>query len=189
MPPDQPKSLPLGKEATIASAFFRQQLASYAAVHLDQRNKITHFVGIPLIVFSLLLVLTLWHVPPAADMSAGLVVAVIAVLGWLALDIGIGLVLAVVMLPTWYAARALADALGTPTSIWTAFAVLFIGGWILQFVGHHYEGKRPALLDNLFQAFIAPMFLVAEILVLRGMRPDLAALMGDRVGHGSVTSR
>jgi uncharacterized membrane protein YGL010W len=45
------------------------------------------------------------------------------------------------------------------------------------------------LLDNLFQAFIAPMFLVAEILVLRGMRPDLAALMGDRVGHGSVTSR
>lgn len=173
----------------MANAFFRRQLASYAAVHLDQRNKITHFVGIPLIVFSLLLILTRWPVALGPDVSAALIVAVIAVLGWLALDIGIGLALAVVMLPTWYAARALADALATATSIWTAFAVLFIGGWILQFVGHHYEGKRPALLDNLFQAFIAPMFLVAEILVLRGVRPDLAALMGDRIDHGKVTSQ
>ena len=177
------------KEAAIANAFFRQQLASYAAVHLDQRNKITHFVGIPLIVFSMLLILTLWHIAPGREVSVALVVAVVAALGWLALDLGIGLVLAVVMLPTWYAAHALADALGTPPSLWTAFAVLFIGGWILQFVGHHYEGKRPALLDNLFQAFIAPMFLVAEILVLRGMRPDLATLMGDHLGRGKVTSQ
>lgn len=36
---------------------------------------------------------------------------------------------------------------------------LFIGGWALQFLGHHYEGKRPALMDTIFQAFIGPMFL------------------------------
>ena len=40
--------------------------------------------------------------------------------------------------------------------------MLFVGGWVLQFLGHHYEGKRPALLDNIFQGFIGPMFLVAE---------------------------
>ena len=33
---------------------FRRQLASYASVHRDWRNKATHFVGIPIIVFSLL---------------------------------------------------------------------------------------------------------------------------------------
>jgi uncharacterized membrane protein YGL010W len=67
----------------------------------------------------------------------------------------------------------------------TAFAVLFIGGWALQFLGHHYEGKRPALLDNIFQGFIGPMFLVAETLVASGYRADLAAMMGE----GDVTAR
>jgi len=62
--------------------------------------------------------------------------------------------------------------------------VLFVGGWILQFLGHHYEGRRPALLDNIFQAFIGPMFLVAETMVLLGHRPDLANLMHQPHAQG-----
>ncbi len=45
----------------MANELFRRQLASYAAVHRDWRNKATHFVGIPLIVFSLMLALSLWR--------------------------------------------------------------------------------------------------------------------------------
>ena len=56
---------------------------------------------------------------------------------------------------------------------------LFVGGWVLQFLGHHYEGKRPALLDNIFQGFIGPMFLVAETMVALGYRADLADVMGE----------
>ena len=103
-------------------------------------------------------------------------VAVLAVLGWMTLDLGIGLVMAALMLVAWYAAEGLAAALGTG-STWGAFLVLFVGGWVLQFLGHHYEGKRPALLDNIFQAFIGPMFLVAETMVALGQRRDLAPLM------------
>ena len=33
----------------MANDFFQRQLASYAAVHRDRRNKATHFVGIPVI--------------------------------------------------------------------------------------------------------------------------------------------
>lgn len=80
-------------------------------------------------------------------------------------------------------AEALAGALG-PTSVWVGFAALFTGGWVLQLVGHHYEGKRPALLDNIFQAYIAPMFLVVEVLVVTGHRPDLAAA----IEQGDVTT-
>ena len=54
-----------------------------------------------------------------------------------------------------------------------AFAVLFVGGWILQFVGHVYEGRRPALTDNLFQIFVAPIFLVAEAFFALGYKPRL----------------
>jgi uncharacterized membrane protein YGL010W len=41
---------------------------------------------------------------------------------------------------------------------WIWFAVLFVGGWILQLVGHVFEGRKPALVDNLFQIFVAPIF-------------------------------
>ena len=164
---------------------FKRQLASYAAVHRDRRNKATHFIGIPVIVFSLLLVLTLWRLQLGGrEVSGALVVSIVAVLGWMALDLAIGLVMAALMLVAWYAAESLAAALGTG-STWGAFLVLFVGGWILQFLGHHYEGKRPALLDNIFQAFIGPMFLVAETMVALGQRRDLAHL----VQHGDVTAR
>ena len=156
---------------------FKRQLASYASVHRDRRNKATHFIGIPIIVFSLLLVLTLWRLQLGGrEVSGALVVAILAVLGWMALDLGIGLVMAALMLVAWYAAESLAAALGAG-STWGAFLVLVVGGWVLQFLGHHYEGKRPALIDNIFQAFIGPMFLVAETMVALGQRRDLAPLM------------
>jgi uncharacterized membrane protein YGL010W len=113
-----------------------------------------------------------------------MVVAILAVLGWMALDLGIGLIMAALLMPTWYGAEALVGALGPPSTV-TAFAVLFIGGWALQFLGHYYEGKRPALLDNILQGFVGPMFLVAETLVASGYRADLAAMMGE----GDVTAR
>lgn len=168
----------------MANALFNRQLASYAAVHRDMRNKATHFVGIPVIVFSLLLIAAEGRFQLfGREVSVALALTVLAVLGWMALDFGIGLLMAVGMAVAWYAAEALAGALGSST--WVAFAVLFVGGWILQFVGHAYEGKRPALADNIFQAFIGPMFLVAETLVATGYRADLA----DAMGEGEVTAR
>lgn len=37
--------------------------------------------------------------------------------------------------------------------------------WVAQFVGHGvFEGRAPALLDNLFQAFfMAPVFVILEV--------------------------
>jgi uncharacterized membrane protein YGL010W len=143
-------------------------------------------VGIPVIVFSLLLILSLWRFEVSdRQWTVSLAVTIVAVLGWMALDLGIGLTMAVIMAIAWYAAEAFAGALGSTQSVWIAFLVLFVGGWILQFLGHHYEGKRPALIDNIFQAFIGPMFLVAEAMVVMGYRPDLANAMGE----GDVTAR
>jgi uncharacterized membrane protein YGL010W len=164
----------------MANDLFRRQLASYAAVHRDWRNKATHFVGIPVIVFSLMLALSLWRFEVMGrEWTGSLLVSLLAVLGWLALDLGVGIVMAAIMVVAWFAAEALASALGPPSAVWIAFLVLFVGGWVLQFVGHFYEGKRPALLDNIFQAFIGPMFLVAETLVMMGQRSDLAEAMDE----------
>ncbi len=164
----------------MTNELFRSQLASYASVHRDRRNKATHFVGIPIIVFSLLLLLSLWRFDVGdRQWTVSLAATIVAVLGWMALDLGIGVIMGLIMAAAWYAAEALAGALGSTQSVWIAFLALFVGGWVLQFLGHHYEGKRPALLDNIFQGFIGPMFLVAEALVVTGRRPDLARAMGE----------
>ena len=164
----------------MANDLFSRQLSSYASVHRDLRNKATHFVGIPVIVFSLLLILSLWRLEIGSrEWTMSLIVAILAALGWMALDFGVGVVMAIILVPTWYAAEAFNGALGGASSTWVAFGVLFVGGWVLQFLGHHYEGKRPALLDNIFQGFIGPMFLVAETMVALGYRADLADVMGE----------
>ena len=151
-------------------SFFARQLATYASYHRDERNRATHFIGIPAIVFSILVPLALART--AGGISAAMVVAVIAVIGWIALDRVIGLAMAVVMLVMLIVAEWIARSYGSSTA-WIVFAVFFVGGWIFQLVGHMWEGRRPALADNLFQAFIGPMFIMAEVLIALGLKPEL----------------
>jgi uncharacterized membrane protein YGL010W len=63
---------------------------------------------------------------------------------------------------------------------WLWFAILFVGGWILQLVGHVFEGRKPALADNLFQIFVAPIFLTAEAFFALGYKPELHAAVQKR---------
>lgn len=53
--------------------------------------------------------------------------------------------------------------------------IVHIASWLLQFVGHGaFEGRAPALLDNLVQAiFLAPLFVWLEFLFKLGYRPEL----------------
>jgi uncharacterized membrane protein YGL010W len=160
------------------STLFERQLATYASYHRDARNRATHFIGIPAIVFSILAALALWRIPVAGmDLSAAWVVALLALLGWIALDRSIGLAMAIMMVPMLLVAEWIARSFDT-AAIWWTFAVFFVGGWVFQLVGHAaFEGRRPALMDNLFQAFVGPMFIMAEVLMMFGLRQDLAHLI------------
>ncbi|MBV9833064.1 MAG: DUF962 domain-containing protein [Alphaproteobacteria bacterium] len=173
----------------MTARFFERQLAIYAAYHRDQRNKATHFIGIPAIVLSLLIVLALWRFSLGGVVVSGaLLVGALALLGWIALDVGVGLAMALIIVPMWLIAEWLAAHTGA-TTVWIAFAVLFVGGWVFQFVGHAYEGRRPALVDNLFQAFIGPMFLVAETFIALGLRADLRrAVAGPHVAERAAVT-
>ena len=63
---------------------------------------------------------------------------------------------------------------------WTVFAICFVGGWAFQLVGHGFEGRKPALLDNLVQIFIAPVFLMAEVWFAFGLRRQLRTAVAER---------
>lgn len=148
--------------------WFFEQLGMYAAYHQDRRNQATHHVGVPLIVFSIILALT--QVPVAQfgrlDVTAGLAVLAVLMLGYIAAVPLVG-VLATVFYGIVY---ILADALATGSTPWvlSLAAGCFVVGWVIQFIGHVFEGRRPALTVNAIQIFMAPPFLIAEILFALG---------------------
>ena len=43
---------------------------------------------------------------------------------------------------------------------WRWALVLFVAGWILQFVGHAIEGNQPAFFKNPFYLLVGPWWLV-----------------------------
>ena len=59
---------------------------------------------------------------------------------------------------------------------------MFGTGWTFQFVGHFFEGKKPAFLDDLRGLLDGPLFLVAEIAFKLGLSPELRAEVEDRAG-------
>ena len=161
--------------------YFLSQMAMYASYHRDRRNKMTHFVGVPAIVFAILIpmaMVDLWTTGGYTVTLATVFVATVLIY-YLLCDFPLGIAMTVVNLPLLLLATWVAE-LGAATA-WTAFAVLFIGGWIFQLVGHIFEGRKPALLDNLLQIFIAPMFLAAEVAVASGWRGDLARAMQEGI--------
>jgi uncharacterized membrane protein YGL010W len=160
-------------------------MSFYLRYHRHPKNKLTHFFGVPLIMFSLFVLLGLVRVPLGeTSVTAASVLAIAVLAYYFRLDA----VLAVAM--TLFTAVLLLVAnrvctLGTPTAL-AVFAATFVGGWILQLVGHAFEGRRPALVDNFFQVLIAPIFLMAEVFFAFGYKRDVAerverlALEGER---------
>lgn len=147
-------------------------MSFYAAYHQDPRNKATHFVGVPLIAFSLMIPLGWLRADVGGfALSAALAVTVILLLYYLVLDIPLGLAMVAVFGLMLWAAEPLSQAPLAVSLGW--FLLLFIGGWALQLWGHVYEGRKPALVDNLFQVFVAPIFLAAEVFFALGYKPRL----------------
>jgi uncharacterized membrane protein YGL010W len=146
-----------------------RQMSVYAAYHRNRWNRFTHFVGVPAIVFALLIPMQ-W-VPLAGGVTLAHAFVGAVLLYYFALDAVLALATAAVVIALLYAASIAARA-GAAEG-WTWFAVFFVGGWIFQLVGHVFEGRRPALADNVLQIFVAPIFLVAEVFFALGLKREL----------------
>ena len=59
---------------------------------------------------------------------------------------------------------------------------LFVVGWIIQFVGHIFEGRKPAFVDDITGLIIGPLFVVTEAGFLMGLRPELEEQIEQRAG-------
>ena len=158
------------------------QLSQYAAYHRDRRNILTHFVGIPLIVLAVAMLLArpvLSHWGGVALSPATLVTALTA-LYYLRLDLRLGAVMAVLLALCLWAAQSVA---AQGTALWLTLGLgLFLLGWVIQFIGHFYEGRKPAFVDDIVGLLIGPLFVVAEVGFLLGLRRGLQHEIEARVG-------
>jgi uncharacterized membrane protein YGL010W len=156
-----------------------EQMGFYAAYHQDRRNKATHFIGVPAIILSLMVPLAWLRLDVGGvAISAAMVITAVLLLYYLVLDLPLGIAMLFVMGALLWAGDAIA-AMGSLAG-WIGFGVLFVGGWALQLWGHVYEGRKPALADNLFQIFVAPIFLAAEVFFAMGYKPKLHAAVQER---------
>ena len=155
-----------------------QLLSQYAAYHLDHKNILTHFVGIPLIVFSILC-LTARAGFMLSDMELTLALGLIVVtsLYYFSLDRIFAFIMLVVLLAAYPLALKIAHL---EFAAWLSLSIgIFIVGWVFQFIGHFYEKKKPAFMDDLVGLAVGPLFVLAEMVFMLGFRKELEQRMLD----------
>ena len=163
-------------------------LSQYAAYHRDPRNIASHFIGIPMIVVAVAVLLSRPAWPVAGlTLSPALLLALFAAVYYLRLELRLGLLMSVLMGLSVWAGQALAQQ---STLVWLASGVgMFVVGWVIQFVGHYYEGRKPAFVDDVSGLIIGPLFVVAELAFLLGLRHDLKQQIEARAGGVRVNPK
>ena len=148
-------------------------LSTYKSVHLNRTNLKTHFVGIPLILWSIMLLLHLIELPytiyGTQPLTAAYVSFPLVLVYYFALNVSLAVGMTIVFIPLLYSSALMAVH---PQAAWIAVAVFFIG-WVFQFIGHYYEKAKPAFFDDIKQLLIGPFFLMAEIYFMLGLSKSL----------------
>jgi uncharacterized membrane protein YGL010W len=138
------------------SPALRSHFADYASYHATPGNQACHCAGIPLIVFTLVALLTRAPLATVGGFTLTLAEAVVAVVTVWCLTLDAPLALAML------AATSLFAVVGRAVPGLLCVA-LFVLGWILQFVGHYvYEKKAPAFYKNLAHLLVGPLWIVAK---------------------------
>jgi uncharacterized membrane protein YGL010W len=154
-------------------------LSQYAAYHRDPRNIASHFVGIPLIVVAVAVLLSRpqWG---GGWISPAVLVAMASAWFYLRLEVRLGVLMTLLLGLCIWAGQVLAQQ---STLVWLASGIgMFVVGWAIQFVGHHYEGRKPAFVDDVTGLIVGPLFVVVELAFLFGMRHELKEQIEARVG-------
>jgi uncharacterized membrane protein YGL010W len=150
--------------------------------HRDIRNIWTHFVGVPMIVLAVVTLLS----RPQIEIHELIVTpakALLLLVGiyYIFLNVKLGIAMTALLSLAVLAAEQIAML---PTSQWLAWGVcLFVVGWIIQFIGHYWEGKKPAFFDDIRGLLIGPLFVVVEACFLMGFLQSLQATIVLRAGE------
>ena len=143
----------------------REWFDEYGESHQHPRNKVLHWICVPLIVLSL--VGMLWALPvpalfgaisPLLNWGTLLLVAGLVYYFFMSWSLALGMMVFVVAIVT---SILLLERL--PIALWIVCVVLFVVAWIGQFIGHRYEGRRPSFFKDIQFLMIGPLWLLGFI--------------------------
>lgn len=145
-------------ESVQASRRVDELLAHYGLSHQNPVNERIHFIAIPLIMLSLLGLLYALHPWAAyAFVAASLVYYA-----------RLSLVFFITMLVGSLLALSLVKLMGS--AVLAVSATVFLAAWVMQFVGHKIEGKKPSFFEDLQYLWVGPLFVLSKLFLKLGVR-------------------
>lgn len=156
----------------------RQSFPFYGAYHNETRNQIIHCVFVP-VIFTTALTFGSFVKLGSTGFTLSDAAAAFYATSFVKMEVTAGLLYAPVIGAMHHIGTRLLPA-HLPLAVG-----LHALGWILQFIGHGvFEGRKPALLDNLLQSLHASVFFVwLEILFAFGYRPKLKRELNQLVAQ------
>ncbi|MES2946204.1 MAG: Mpo1-like protein [Pseudomonadota bacterium] len=133
-------------------------LAHYGESHQNPRNELIHFIAIPLIMLSLVGMMFALH--PW--------VAYVFVAASMVYYARLSLVFLLTMVV--FAALMFAVLMSMGASLLPLCVAIFVGAWILQFIGHRIEGKKPSFFEDIQYLWVGPLFVVSKLFIKLGIR-------------------
>ncbi len=132
----------------------------YGESHQNRTNKLIHYFCVPVILYSVLGLLDAISQAPFLNLAFSLTLPVLIGGGvfYLMLNWKLGLVTLTVCILMVGSFRFYTGA--KPQLFIHLF--LFIVAWILQFVGHKIEGKKPSFLQDLAFLLIGPLWIIDQ---------------------------
>ncbi len=140
--------------------------AQYGESHHNGINEVIHWICIPAITLSVLGLL--WSIPMPARWGAAADYVNVATLFLAAAMIfyfRLSPPLAIGMLAVGVFFVALIIGYGRVGAgpVWAVALGIFVVAWILQFIGHKIEGKKPAFFQDLQFLLIGPLWLLGFV--------------------------
>lgn len=137
-------------------------LDAYGESHTHPVNKIIHWICVPLIMFSLLGLISEipFPVPETWYLNWAGISLLLALIYYLRLSISLFFGFVCIGLGILAAISAI-RYLHYP--VWITCLVVFVAAWTGQFTGHSIEGKKPSFLKDLQFLLIGPAWLLSFI--------------------------
>lgn len=147
---------------------WEKMMVDYGFFHQDKFNILTHLIFVPVIVASVMIPLCFLQFADVQilgyqmPLNVGLIATVALAVFYISLDKQLGLLSIPMLFLALFVATQVALLPISKASI--VAAIGFFGGFAFQFIGHAYEGKKPALTayNPIVAMLSSPLFVVAE---------------------------
>ena len=146
----------------------QQWLDAYGESHQNKTNKMIHWICVPLIMFSLLGILSLvkFTIPFLSSyycINIAHILILFSIIFYFRLSISITIGMIIYSIINLYIINQFELLYTSKSTLLIIYISIFVGAWIGQFIGHKIEGQKPSFFEDLQFLLIGPAWLLSFI--------------------------